>query len=258
MQSDHQFVGQVPRITSALGRSHAASPRASSTSPISSLQILEQVVVAFQKRPDVANVLHGQRRIRQGGRGRRTALFSSIKSGGAVPVESKLELAHAVALERTSHVTRFRTQALCIPLTGRHVAYPDFLVEVASGMFEVHEIKPSIAHLSSDDAQRFAHIERILNRVGIEFRLIDATSLASGRALEETLLSYTRGHAERYSPSQISLAQEVLASKSFAWFSDAYKLLASHHLPPCLADYLAFHGKWSSPPRTNASRRGRA
>jgi len=259
MLFDHQIAGREPRSIVTCPRPRLkATPRSLSAPQAVSTHILDQIVAAFQKRPDVANALHGQRRIRQGGRGRRTALFASAKSGGAIPVESKLELAHAVALESSSCVIRFRTQAICIALTERHVAYPDFLVEVEDGKFEIHEIKPSIAHLSPNDAQRFERIERVLRPFGIGFRLIDAKGLASGRALEEMLLNYTRGHAERYTPAQVSLGLEVLTNKPLFWFSDAYQLLVAHDLPPCLADYLDFHGKWSSPPRARALRTGRA
>lgn len=211
------------------------------------LHILGQIAVAFNKPPDAANIFHGQRRIRQGGKGRRTALFSSTKCGGAVPVESKLELAHAVALERSSSVIRFRTQALRIPLSERCFAYPDFLVEVDANRFEVHEIKPRISHISNDDARRFERIEHTLRCVGIAFRLVDATSLECGRALDESLLIYTRGHAERYGPIQISLALDLLSSLQLNGISDAYKTLHANGLPLGLADYLSFHGKWITP-----------
>lgn len=258
MLLDHQIAGREPRSNFTRPKARTKATMSNfSASPGVPIHILEQIAAAFQKRPDVANVLHGQRRIRQGGRGRRTAQFSSTKSGGAVPVESKLELAHAVALERSSRVIRFRTQAICIALTERHVAYPDFLVEVADGKFEIHEIKPSILHLSAEDTQRFERIERVLRSCGVGFRLIDAASLANGQDLEEMLLSYTRGHAERYAPAQISLALEALTNKPLVWFSDAYQLLKDRDLSPCLADYLDFHGLWTSPPRASALRIGR-
>lgn len=253
MPSNHKVMDDSPRV----GRTSSITPTTASLSCFKP-DILDQIFVAFQKRPDVANVLHGQRRIIQGGKGRRTALFSSNKSGGAVPVESKLELAHAVALERSSRVLRFRTQAVCIALTERNIAYPDFLVEVEEGQFEIHEIKPSIPHLSVKDTQRFERIERVLRPFGIEFRVIDAASLVSGRELEEILLNYTRGHAERYTPAQVALALEVLKNKPLAWLSDAYRMLAVHDLPPCLADYLDFHGQWTSPPRERTFGIGRA
>lgn len=221
--------------------------------------ILDQVSIAFQMRPDVANLLHGQRRIHQGGRGRRTALFASKKNGGAIPVESRLELAHAIALEGDSNVRRYRTQAICIALAAQHVAYPDFLVETAGGHFEIHEVKPSISHLSTDELNRFDRIEHILRTYRIGFRLIDTKNLASGRALEERLLSYTRGHTGHFTPEQIMLALKVLKSSPLSLLSDAYHRLKKHDLPPFLADYLNFHGQWICLPHvpTQQSRRRR-
>ncbi|HEY0063128.1 MAG TPA: hypothetical protein VGC21_13480 [Telluria sp.] len=242
MNLNSEFSGDWSRRTVTHPRSLAAAL----CSPDAVSQILEQITAAFEKRPDVANVLHGQRRIRQGGKGRRTALFASKKSGGAVPVESKLELAHAVALERSPTVLRFRTQAIQIALTERTFACPDFLVEVAGGTFEIHEVKPSIVNLTGDERHRFERIEHTLRPLGIGFRLIDARTLASGYDLNELLLCYTRGHAIRYSPAEISLASDILTSKKPVSFSEAYQLLKSNDLPAGLGDFLNFHGVWSS------------
>lgn len=257
MYLESPIAGQGPRvIIDQLQVGSQATSRNPATESVSSTDILVQIAAAFQMRPDVANLLQGRRRIYQGGRGRRTALFASTKNGGAISVESRLELAHAVALEGSSSVIRYRTQAVCITLTERHVAYPDFLVEVTGGRFEIHEIKPSIAHLSADETQRFDRIERILRSYGIAFRLIDSNNLASGRALEERLLSYTRGHTEQYTSAQISLALKVLNSGPLGLFSDAYERLENHDLPSCLADYLNFHGQWVCPPRAKIQQSG--
>lgn len=61
--------------------------------------IWEQIEKAFQAEPNLALTLHGQRRIYQGCFGRRTSLFPSTKSGGAIPLESFLELANAICLD---------------------------------------------------------------------------------------------------------------------------------------------------------------
>lgn len=116
MHSNTEFSGSWSHLDVA----HPHSPAATLGAPGAVSHILEQITAAFEKRPDVADVLHGQRRIRQGGKGRRTALFASRKNGGAVPVESKLELAHAVALQRFAHViatepSPFKSRSLSAP-----------------------------------------------------------------------------------------------------------------------------------------------
>lgn len=218
--------------------------------------ILSQIKAAFAKPPNVASALHGQRRIRQGGRGKRTALFASRKSGGAIPVESRLELGHAIALERSYQVRDYRTQAICIALPEGRWAYPDFLVLTQSGEFEVHEVKPSIAHLSADHVRRFNVMEKLLETVGVGFKLIDANNLPTDRVLEDLLFRYTRGHCKMWTHMQIELGLAVLDEGPLSSFTDAYTILATRHLPPQLADYLYFHERWAVKPLTSTRSHG--
>src|SRR5690606_30105164 len=90
--------------------------------------ILEQIDFAFNQKPNIAGTLHGQRRIYQGCLERRTSLFPSRKAGGSIALESFLELAYALQLERHPDVQSFRTQALKIPIGKNQEAYPDFLI----------------------------------------------------------------------------------------------------------------------------------
>ncbi len=98
-----------------------------STKPSAHQSILDQIDFAFSQKPNIASILHGQRRIHQGSPGRRTSLFPSRKCGGAIALESRLELAYAVQLESNPDVESYRTQALKIPLSENHVAFLTFL-----------------------------------------------------------------------------------------------------------------------------------
>lgn len=216
--------------------------------------LLQQMEMAFGKAPNVARVLHGERRIHQGGRGRRTALFPSRKCGGTVPLESRLELAHAVALERSPSVREYRTQAICIPLPGGRFAFPDFLVRTTAGEIEVHEVKPSIEHLSPTDTQRFATIRALLSEIGVRLRLIDSRNLPSGRELDDLLYRFSRGHVQPYTCVQIELAASALSAQGLGSFAEAYVVLERLDLPARLADYLNFHQQWKSTPAQNAPR----
>jgi len=91
---------------------------------VDATELLTQIAQAFQKSPNLARVLHGDRKIRQGGRGRRTALFPSMKCGGSIPLESRLELAYAVVLERSPSVQEYRTQAIRIRLPKGTIRAP--------------------------------------------------------------------------------------------------------------------------------------
>lgn len=117
--------------------------------------ILEQIRIAFESTANVAATLHGQRKIYQGAFGRRTSLFPSEKCCGAIPLESRLELAHAISLEQDPNILNYRSQALKILLANEQYCYPDFLVQTKDGAYEVHEVKPSIASLSTNDLNRF-------------------------------------------------------------------------------------------------------
>lgn len=207
-------------------------------------ELLDQIEKAFQKLPTLAHILHGERRIHQGGRGRRTALFPSRKCGGTVPLESRLELAHAVALERSSSIREYRTQAICIPLPGGRFAFPDFLVRTMAGEIEVHEVKPSIEHLSSTEMQRFATIRAMLSEIDVRLRLIDSSNLVGGRELNDLLYRFSRGHVRPYTSRQIDLAGSALSAQKLNSFAEAYALLQGLDLPIHLADYLNFHQQW--------------
>jgi hypothetical protein len=207
-------------------------------------ELLTQIKKAFQKVPSLARILHGDRLIRQGGRGRRTALFPSSKCGGNVPLESQLELAYAVVLERSSTVQEYRTQAIRIALPSGRFAYPDFVIRTTSGTFEVHEVKPSIAHLAPEDTQRFNTLRSLLIQCGIGFRLIDINSLPRLGELEDLLVRYSRGHIQSFSPMQIQLAKSLLRCTAERSLPDAYEVLSRHDLPAQIADFLSFHQQW--------------
>lgn len=206
--------------------------------------LLTQIVQAFLKPPNLACVLHGDRKIRQGGRGRRTALFPSRKCGGSMPLESRLELAYAVVLERSSDIRDYRTQAIRIRLPRGRFAQPDFLVRTTSGRFEVHEVKPSIEHLPQADVERFTFIRNMLCQAGVGFRLIDIHSLPNPRVLEILLQRYARGHLQAFSEAQVEIAKSLLLRAGCCSFDAAYQLMTLNELPPRIIDFLSFHQQW--------------
>ncbi|MDP7773561.1 hypothetical protein ABH294_02865 [Acinetobacter pittii] len=203
--------------------------------------IWEQIEKAFQVKPNLASTLHGQRKIYQGCFGRRTALFPSTKSGGAIPLESHLELAQALCLEQNTQVKSFRTQALKIPLSGSNFSYPDFLVQNIDGSFEIHEVKPSIRALAQEELQKFEQVSQILNQMGILFKLIDQLSLPTTKQLQNLLYLYQRGHKRIWTPLEIDLAMNKLERTSPHNIEAIYTSLQKLGLPCELGDYLLFH-----------------
>ncbi|MBJ8483257.1 TnsA endonuclease N-terminal domain-containing protein [Acinetobacter vivianii] len=205
--------------------------------------IWEQIEKAFQVKPNLASTLHGQRKIHQGCFGRRTALFPSTKSAGAVPLESRLELAHAICLEQSSQVISFRTQALKIPLSGNNFCYPDFLVQNIDESFEVHEVKPSIKALAQEEIQKFEQVSKVLNQIGILFRLIDQSNLPTTKQLQSLLYLYQRGHIKVWTASEIDLAIYTLENTFFPNIEGVHASLKKVGLACELGDYLIFHKK---------------
>ncbi|WP_151742053.1 TnsA endonuclease N-terminal domain-containing protein [Acinetobacter seifertii] len=205
--------------------------------------IWEQIEKAFQAKPNLASTLHGQRKIYQGCFGRRTALFPSTKSGGAIPLESHLELAQALCLEQSPQVKSFRTQAIKIPLSSNRFSYPDFLVQNIDGSFEIHEVKPSIRALAQEEIQKFEQVSEILNQLGILFKLIDQFSLPTTKQLQNLLYLYQRGHKRIWTPLEIDLAMNKLERTSPHNIEAIYTSLQKLGLPCELGDYLLFHKK---------------
>lgn len=214
-------------------------PRASIPEPTEKL--IRQIACAFAENSTIAKTMHGLRRIKQGGTGRRTALFPSRKAGGTIPVESQLELAAAVCLERSPYVRNYRVQAIKIDLAGGLYAIPDFLVQTNDGEFEVHEIKPCIANLSESSSARMALQRDTLSELGIQLRILDASTLPTGLNLRLLLQQYTRGHLQFYSKTQIDLASKILRESRIETIIEAYKVLSDKGLPENITDYLQFH-----------------
>lgn len=203
--------------------------------------ILEQIRIAFESTANVAATLHGQRKIYQGAFGRRTSLFPSKKCCGAIPLESRLELAHAIRLEQDPNIINYRSQALKILLINKQYCFPDFLVQTQKGNYEVHEVKPSIASLSADDLNRFAILSDLLHSIDITFKLIDHTDLPSETEISQLLYWYQRGHRFNWNTFEINYAIDQLKLKKFDNSNQVYRTLESIGLKPELADYLFFH-----------------
>lgn len=203
--------------------------------------IFQQIEIAFSTSNNLAGTLHGQRRIVQGQSGKRTALFPSKKNGGAIPVESRLELAHALNLERDPWVKGYRTQSLYIQLDAQIFAYPDFLIRRDDGYFEVHEVKPSISGLSDQEIERFDLIANILKNHSIDFKLIDASVLPSIKTFHYLMHLYSRGHQCIWTSKETLLAMRVIKDSKALTFSEMHKVLLENNAHPHLAEYLVFH-----------------
>lgn len=205
------------------------------------LTLLKQVEIAFSYRPSKDGTLHGDRRIKQGCRGKRTALFPSRKCGGSIAVESRLELSHAVLLEQDARICDFRSQALYINLPGNKRICPDFLVKTSEGAYEFHEVKPGIAHVSAADLIRFELLTKILRTIEIGFSLVERSDLPDEIQLQKLLHTYTLGHQTDWTDQQKDLAKNALAAHNYKQISEMHEVLYRIDLPVRLAEYFIFH-----------------
>lgn len=204
--------------------------------------ILRKIKKAFKVQPDLARTLHGVRPIVQGQPGKSTSMFPSRKCGGAIALESRLELAYAVSLERNPGVKNFRTQCLMVDLPEGRFAIPDFVVQSSCGVFEVHEIKPSSKDLKPEEQERLDLVKRCIEFEGINYRIIDLTLLPSRREVEKLLTLYSHGHAIKWSGLQLSLSLRLLSEVGVKSTQEAYQILSKNNLPVQLVSYHAFHG----------------
>ncbi len=202
--------------------------------------IFEQIHCAFNQKPNIAGTLHGQRRIYQGCLERRTSLFPSRKAGGSIALESKLELAYTIQLESLAVVESYRTQALNIPIGQNQNIFPDFLIRKQNGEFEVHEVKPSIQHLSEQNTERFDRLATIFASIHIPFKLVDECTLPR-KSLDRLLHLYSCGHRHDWKPLEIELAHDLLIRHQLDNLQQAHSLLEENQLPSQLAEYLLFH-----------------
>lgn len=113
--------------------------------------LLRKFEEAFKKQKHVSSKFIGERRIKSR-LGSRVSLFPSVKNCGLICLESNLELAHAIGLERNEDILQYRTQAVQIFISDQHFIIPDFIVKTLNG-FEVHEIKPNLKTISEKTVQ---------------------------------------------------------------------------------------------------------
>lgn len=204
--------------------------------------LVQKFKEAFQKPTHVSSKYIGERRIKSRIRGGRVSLFPSIKNCGLISLESNLELAHAISLERDEDILEYRTQAVQIFLTGQQYIIPDFIVRTMYG-FEVHEIKPNLETLSEIKVSRFKLVEKILKNYNINFRTFDRTTLLSKEEYIFLNISYQRANYKKIIKSDLENAELIIKKGVFNSRNDLYTLMTSNNLKTTIADYFIFYKK---------------
>ncbi|MDO6646654.1 TnsA endonuclease N-terminal domain-containing protein [Acinetobacter guillouiae] len=196
---------------------------------------------AFRKQTHVSSKFIGSRRIKSR-IGSRVSLFPSAKNGGLICLESNLELAHAISLERDENILQYRTQAVQIFISDQHFIIPDFIVKTANG-FEVHEIKPNLKTISERNSSRFKLAKEILNKYNINFRVFDRTTLLSKQDYIFLNISYQRANHKILNKSDLKKSEIIIKDSNFKCKNDLYILMNLNNLDPMIADYFIFYKK---------------
>ncbi len=196
---------------------------------------------AFQKQSHVSSKFIGERRVKSR-IGSRVSLFPSVKNQGLICLESNLELAHAIALERNEDILQYRTQAVQIFINDRQFIIPDFIIKTLNG-YEVHEIKPNLKTLSEKNITRFKLAKNILNSYSIKFKTFDRTTLLSKQEYLFLSISYQRANYKKINKIDLEKADTIIRKNKFKNKIDLYNLMNFNNLDPLISDYFIFYKK---------------
>lgn len=211
------------------------------------LSIAEQVTEAFNTKPTADGVIHGLRKIILGTVGKRPTLFPSKKNGGMIALESRLEFAYALQLERDPEVKAYRTQALKIAISKDQFVYPDFLIKYQDETIKVHEVKPDSLSINQVDFVRYNLLKLILKNSNIDFRFVDRSELPT--EYESLILNflYQNAHTNDWSEHQILSGTRSIPPLNDLLLMEVQDYLTVSGLPKELANYLIFYGHISLP-----------
>ncbi|RYY02205.1 MAG: hypothetical protein EOO53_14315 [Gammaproteobacteria bacterium] len=201
----------------------------------------EQILQTLATKPDLGGIIHGQRPVLKGNPYRRVSSFYSVKAGGAFLLEGGIEAAVAPCLESSSLISTWGAQGLTVTLSAKEWVLLDFVGRRVDGSLIAFEAKPSIKGLSPGKSERYNHAKNLLDREGIEFRLIDSYMLPTKLKLDQLRTLYTRGHQQNWGIEVIKLATDILHNANCNLIVEARHVLTKAGIPSNLCDYLVFH-----------------
>ena len=183
-----------------------------------------QLQEAFEKPITISGQFLGIRNIHHGSFNKRTVIFTSYKNGGAFSLESRLELAHAVNLERDISVLKYRTQALKVTLSKAMYAIPDFLILNNLHNYEVHEVKSNLKSLSKEKIEKLEVTKQVLKSYNIKYKIFDEIALPSNKEINSILRIYKHVKNINIDKDRINLAKILTEdiNKNFTLLSFLY------------------------------------
>lgn len=213
----------------------------------------EQILNSLSVKPDIGGVIHGLRPVLRGNPYRRVSSFSSQKAGGTFLLEGGIEATIALCLESSAKIARWATQGIRISLSRKEWVLLDFVAKKVDGSLIAIEGKPSIKGLSPQQLERYRHAENLLDREGIEFKLVDSYMLPTKFQADKLRHLYVRGHQQKWNSEITQIAKSILLSANCKTISQARATLVRENIPAEICDYLVFHKAVSFQDATNNS-----
>lgn len=201
--------------------------------------LINSIEIAFKKESHISSELIGVRKIKPRP-GIRTYLFPSKKNSGLIPLESSLELAHAIALEGDPDVLQYRTQAIKLFISEQQYLIPDFVVKKINSI-EIHEIKANLNMISNKQRIRFELAEEELKRYSISLRIYDAKKLLNRENAQILNMHYQRANFKSFRPDELQLGRTLLKENRINNKNDLVLILEKNNLSPLMADYFIFY-----------------
>jgi len=115
--------------------------------------------------------------MRQGVPNVRIVLVPSVKNGGVIVCEGRLEAALAMNLELDPNVTKFRGQPFFIPGPNNRDVVCDFAVHQVDGIYLVIDVKPSGRLASPRVTARMRHVRTELASSFVPHRIVTELEL---------------------------------------------------------------------------------
>ncbi|WP_343597737.1 hypothetical protein [Acinetobacter sp.] len=199
-----------------------------------------QLQEAFEKPITISGQFVGIRNIHHGSFNKRTVIFTSYKNGGAFSLESRLELAHALDLERDISVLKYRTQALKVTLSKAMYAIPDFLILNNLHNYEVHEVKSNLKSLSKEKIEKLELTKQVLKSYNINYKIFDEIALPSNKEVNSTLRIYKNIKNINMNKDKINQAQ-ILTKDINKDFTSLLDYLSKHKYSYNEICYLVFY-----------------
>lgn len=201
--------------------------------------LINRIEIAFNKEPHISAELTGIRKVKPRP-GIRTFLFPSKKNSGLISLESSLELAHAIELERDSDVIEYRTQVIKLFTSESQYLIPDFLIKKINSI-EIHEIKANLNMLSNKQRVRFELAEQELKKYSIQLKIYDAKKLLKKEDAQILNMHYQRANFKPFTPEELDAGRILIKENEINNMNDLILILEENNLSPLLADYFIFY-----------------